>query len=58
MKNIYAKTPRMIKKALPNKIPISVKKSPPSLPSKSPKENPLTSIFSKLLLIKLSSSLS
>ena len=48
----------MIKKALPNKIPISVKKSPPSLPSKSPKENPLTSIFSKLLVIKLSSSLS
>ena len=45
MKNIYANTTRIIKKACPNNIPISSKKSSPSSPRRSPKENPETFIF-------------
>ena len=44
MKNIYASTTRIIKKACPNNKPISARKSSPSLPNKRPKENPDTLI--------------
>ncbi|GIS45330.1 MAG: hypothetical protein Ct9H90mP17_1730 [Actinomycetota bacterium] len=44
MKNIYARTTRMMMNAWPNSIPISCRKSSPSLPSKSPKEKPETLI--------------
>ena len=44
MKNIYARTTRMMMNAWPNSIPISCRKSSPSLPSKSPKEKPETFI--------------
>ena len=44
MKNIYARTTRMMMNAWPNNKPISSRKSSPSLPSKSPKEKPETLI--------------
>ena len=54
---MYARTPKIIRKAFPKRVPISLTKSSWSPPRSKPNEKPLTLIVSNLLEIDVSSSL-